>query len=178
MSSGSHGRGSSLSIPQPVTVTVHHLEIVHVAGDIVTLRIDCSSGFYVRSLAHDLGERLGTGAHLAALRRTRSGEFTLEHAVALAEAERDPEALPARMLPTDRLLGSLPGLSVTREGARRVAHGRSLGPADFTDPEALAAFGLAPGTGAVRLLDDEGRLLAIAGPGGTPGVLHPRVVLG
>ena len=47
-------------------------------GDTVTLRVDCSAGFYVRSLAHDLGVRLGTGAHLAGLRRTRSGDFTLQ----------------------------------------------------------------------------------------------------
>ena len=44
-------------------------------GDTVTLRVDCSAGFYIRSLAHDLGERLGVGGHLVALRRTRSGDF-------------------------------------------------------------------------------------------------------
>ena len=58
----------------------------------VTLRVDCSAGFYIRSLAHDLGERLGVGAHLAALRRTRSGDFGLDRAVALDAAERDPQA--------------------------------------------------------------------------------------
>ena len=66
------------------------LDLVNVDADSVTLRVDCSAGFYVRALAHDLGERLGTGAHLAALRRTSSGDFTLADAIALDALEREP----------------------------------------------------------------------------------------
>ncbi len=68
----------------------------------MTLRVDCSAGFYVRSLAHDLGERLGTGAHLAALRRTRSGDFTLADAVPLDAAERRAGAPPSSRLDSAR----------------------------------------------------------------------------
>ena len=61
-----------------------------VEGDRVTLNVSCSAGFYVRALAHDLGVRLGIGAHLLALRRTRSGDATLDDAVALDAIEREP----------------------------------------------------------------------------------------
>jgi tRNA pseudouridine55 synthase len=57
----------------PARVTAHTVRIVGMDGDLVTLQVECSAGFYVRSLAHDLGERLGVGAHLAGLRRTRTG---------------------------------------------------------------------------------------------------------
>ena len=75
-----------------------------VDGDSVTLRVDCSAGFYVRSLAHDLGDRLGTGAHLAALRRTRSGDFTLRDSVALDAVERDRDGAATRFVPLARML--------------------------------------------------------------------------
>ena len=63
-----------------------------------TLRVDCSAGFYVRSLAHDLGERLGTGAHLAALRRTRSGDFTLDDAIGARRRSSAIRSAPSRAL--------------------------------------------------------------------------------
>ena len=75
-------------LPVPVSVTVHDLAIVALAGDQLTLSIECSAGFYVRSLAHDLGVRLGVGAHLAALRRTASAGLTLDVAITLDVAER------------------------------------------------------------------------------------------
>ena len=71
------------NLPAPASVTAHAIDIVSADGDSVTLRVDCSAGFYVRSLAHDLGQRLGIGGHLAALRRTRSGDFTLEQAISM-----------------------------------------------------------------------------------------------
>ncbi len=77
-------------LPALVRVTAQAIEILGYEDDVVTLRVDCSAGFYVRSLAHDLGERLATGAHLAALRRTRSGRLTVGQALDLGTAERDP----------------------------------------------------------------------------------------
>src|SRR5262245_53837740 len=81
-------RGPSLpvpdqSLPRPQPVTVHRLQILTVDGDAVTVSIDCSAGFYVRSLACDLGERLGTGGHLIGLRRTCSGEYSIADALPL-----------------------------------------------------------------------------------------------
>jgi tRNA pseudouridine55 synthase len=72
--------GVASVLPAPVSVTVHRLDIVGADGDCVTLNLECSAGFYVRALAADLGERLGVGAHLVALRRTRAGDCTLQRA--------------------------------------------------------------------------------------------------
>src|ERR1035437_4032146 len=118
------------ALPAPVSVTARTIDIVSVDGDCVTLAIDCSAGFYVRSLAHDLGAALGTGAHLAALRRTRSGDFTLADSLPLAAAEDDRDAALAAVIPLDRMLLSLPAVVLTEQGARHAAHGRDLSAAD------------------------------------------------
>ena len=69
---------------KPVEVTVTELELVSYADGVATVRLVCSSGFYVRSLAHDFGARLGCGAHLESLRRIRAGEFGLQQATPLS----------------------------------------------------------------------------------------------
>ncbi len=86
----------------------------------------CSPGTYVRALARDLGERLGTGAHLTALRRTRSGAFDLSQAV----PGDDLAGAAERMIPLAGLLLDLPAVTVAAEGRRLVGHGRELGPGD------------------------------------------------
>ena len=88
------GREGARDLPDPVRVMVHRLDLVGLDGDSLTLRIDCSAGFYVRALAHDFGQRLGSGAHLAALRRTSSGDFTLADALSFEAAERDHDPHP------------------------------------------------------------------------------------
>ena len=70
----------------PVQVTVDQLRLLKAENSRLQVEITCSSGFYVRSLAHDIGQMLGCGAHLQALRRTRSGEFDLAHAIPLERA--------------------------------------------------------------------------------------------
>ena len=160
-------------LPAPSSVTVYRLDIVSVEPDGVTLRVDCSAGFYVRSLAHDLGERLGVGAHLAALRRTRSGDCRLEDAIPLAAAEADPRQAIDRVIPLARMLPGLSPIVLTLEGVRRVTHGRDLGPDDTSSGE-LLPLSHQPW---VRLLDPRGELVAIARPIGAGGFLHPSVVL-
>jgi tRNA pseudouridine55 synthase len=167
------------ALPAPVSVTAHAIRILSVDGDHVTLRVDCSAGFYIRSLAHDLGQRLGIGAHLAALRRTRSGGFGLDRAVALDLAERDPGALTSALVPLADMLPSWPSVVLTDEGVRRVGHGQDIRPIDQLsalssqrsgEPSAVTPQPF------VRLLDPRGDLLGIAEP--TPGgALHPSVVL-
>ena len=68
---------------KPANVSVRTLDLVSLSDGLATLRIVSSSGFYVRSLAHDLGQRLGCGAHLESLRRTRAGEFRVDQATPL-----------------------------------------------------------------------------------------------
>ncbi len=158
---------------KPVAVTVSALERLAWEGVRLRVRIACSAGFYVRAFAHALGEQLGTGAHLAALRRTRSGEFTLSEAVSLDLVDRDPRAAAQRLIPLDGLLRWLPAVTLTPPGAALAARGGFLSPAHLTGP------GQVPASGRVRLLHPDGHLVAIGEPRlvGASRLLHPGVVL-
>jgi len=160
--------------PAPVSVTAHAVLVRTLEGDRLTLQVDCSAGFYVRSLAHDLGVRLGVGAHLSELRRTRSGDYALADALPLAAAERDVAAAAAAVVPLACVLPGLPRLVLTDEGVRRAAHGRDLGAADF---EAGSPADGAAGMRHARLMDGRGELVGIAEPARAPGLLHPSVIL-
>jgi tRNA pseudouridine55 synthase len=162
--------------PRPATlVTVRAIEVLDLVGDTLELRVRCSPGTYLRALARDLGEKLGVGAHLTALRRTRSGSFDLQMAVAadaLAEAER-------RMVPMEALLPELPAVRVPASTLPLLRNGRDL------DAGAVAGGFPAEAVERVRLVGERGELLALAvargfGEAGelprTP-VLHPDVVL-
>jgi tRNA pseudouridine55 synthase len=161
-------RDIAVEIP-PVQVTVRELELLAHEGGLVSLRIVCSSGFYVRSLAHDLGQRLGCGAHLETLRRTRAGEFGLDRSVPLDTIEADGSGAASRLVPMAALLQGLPSVVVNERGARRVAHGNPLSWEDLRDRGG-------PAEGPIRVLDPDGSLLAIGQPGGS-GLLQPVVVL-
>ena len=78
-------------------------------------RVVCSAGTYVRALAESLGENLKTGAHLAALRRTRAGEFGLEHAVPLEELPKLVEEGTEFLVPLEAALPRLPSAHLTAE---------------------------------------------------------------
>ena len=83
--------------PRPVHITSY--EVTRVALPEIDFTVNCSKGFYVRTYAHDIGERLGCCGHLSALRRTRSGKFTLERAVTVADLKTTPrEALLKAMI--------------------------------------------------------------------------------
>jgi tRNA pseudouridine55 synthase len=170
-----HALAAPPALPAPVRVTVHALELGSVEGGRVTLHVDCSAGFYVRGLAHDLGQRLGVGGHLAALTRVRSGDLTLAHAAVLTALELDPPAALAALVPLAQMLPALTALTLTQEGARRTAHGLNLGPADFEG--GFLACPSAAGARPFRLLDGAGALVAVAEPIEGSGLLHPAVVL-
>lgn len=156
----------------PVRVVVRRVEWQGRAGDLVRLAVTASSGFYVRALARDLGNALGCGAHLAALRRTRSGSFSVADAVPLEEAEALGEGVVQRLLAPADALPQLPAVTATDVGIRRVRHGNPVG------PEHLASGWSAGLSGAVaiRVLGPDGHLVALAHARG--GALHPAVVLG
>lgn len=170
--------GQAPVAPAPVAVSVDRLELTSCAGGDVGLVITCSAGFYVRSLAHDLGERLGTGAHLVALRRTRVGDLTLADARALGDIDRDREAALAALVPMARLLPSMPSMILTPGGIARIARGQDVGrgeAARATGPGQAAGRSVPPG-GWVRLLAPNGDLVAVAVVEAS-GLLHPAVVL-
>jgi len=153
----------------PVEVTVSALELVEAGAGLTRVRLVCSAGFYVRAFAHALGERLGCGACLEALRRTRSAGFGLDAAVPLERVLLDGPG--AHLRPMNTLLTHWPGVTITAEGVDRVGHGREVGPAHVAAP----APSLATGERA-RLLGPDGALLALA-VAEPDGVLRPSVVL-
>jgi tRNA pseudouridine55 synthase len=157
---------------KPVQVTAHALDLQHFSDGLATVRVVCSSGFYVRSLAHDVGQRLGCGAHLESLRRIRAGEFTVAEAAPLETIEGERIDALARLVPMADLLSSLPHVVVNERGARRAAHGNSLAVEDLRNAGRIAPEPAGP----IRVLDADGALLAIGESGGG-GILHPVVVL-
>jgi tRNA pseudouridine55 synthase len=169
---------AAVALPTAVPVTVTALDLVAVEGPLITLTVDCSAGFYVRTLADDIGRALGTGAHLAALRRVRSGDITLDQAVALAVLEQDAASAANAVIPLAQMLPALPSVRLTPDGVRRAAHGRDLGPADVLAADIDRASGRMPDRSPyVRLLDPAGDLVAIAASRGASGLLHPAVVV-
>jgi tRNA pseudouridine55 synthase len=154
----------------PVQVTVRELTWQGFEGSDLRLRVQATAGFYVRSLARELGARLGCGGHLTALRRIRSGGFTVEDALPLSEAESRGTATAERLIPPAEALPELAAVEVTPEGLRRVRHGNVIGTGHLVGgmPDGVLET-------PVRILSD-GRLVALARPGA--GTLHPVVVLG
>ncbi|HEX9194834.1 MAG TPA: tRNA pseudouridine(55) synthase TruB [Azonexus sp.] len=144
----------------PRAVTIHAIDCLDFAGDTVTLRVACSKGTYIRVLAADIGQALGCGAHLVALRRIAVGALDLNGAVTLAELEALDEAGRAgRLQPVDALLRSLPIMAVEGESAERFRHGN---PVD-----------LQPGlAGKIRVYAG-GRLIGVGEPG-SDGRLWPK----
>lgn len=110
-------------------VVIHSIELLGLdtgaGAPHARVAIACSKGTYVRSLAADLGTALGCGAHLAGLRRTRSGTFTLADAVAIEDLERDPASALARLVPPARAL-AIPSYTVAAERIRDVVLGLPL----------------------------------------------------
>lgn len=177
-------RSGEAVTPAAVMVTVRALTLVQwdEAGAAVTLDVACSAGFYVRSLAHDLGQVLGCGAHLTQLRRTAAGDWTEADAHPLAALHSDPAAARAAVVPMSRLLGGVPAVQVSSIGATRVGHGQPLRPFDLAPGSIMPALpdeGPAesrPEERIVRVLGPDGDLLALAEPG-VAGTLHPSLVL-
>jgi tRNA pseudouridine55 synthase len=161
-------RGEAVEAPVR-TVVVHEIELLGVRGADVDLRVRCGAGTYVRSLAVSLGEALGCGAALSALRRTRVGVLGLDRAVTLEEvaARAAQGSLEEVLVPPGEALAHLPAVRLADDEVRAVATGKAIA--------AGGGRGAAWVDGAtVRLLDDAGRLVALAEAGG--GALQPRKV--
>ena len=153
-----------------VTVTVHSLSLIDYTPPFARISVRCSAGFYVRSLAHDLGRAVGAGAILDALVRTEAAGFRLDEAISferLATAPRGELRELAR--PIHALLTDVPAVRLTAEGVDWARHGRDLGPRQVVSPLAL-------GPEVVRLVGPDGQLVGLADRAKLPGFLHPAVV--
>ncbi|MFP3554482.1 tRNA pseudouridine(55) synthase TruB [Paraburkholderia sp. SIMBA_049] len=148
-------------------VTIHALELLACALPDVTFRVTCSKGTYVRTLAEDIGEALGCGAHLVMLRRTGVGALTLANSVTLdALSDALPDERDAWLQPVDALLSTFPSVQLDAEATRRFLHGQRLRLADLSvDESVLHAT-------RTRVYASEGKLLGVARVG--EGVLAPE----
>lgn len=111
----------------PRRVAIHELHFEDMSGDCIRFSVRCSKGTYIRTLAEDIGLRLGCGAHLSALRRTRIGRLDAALAVSLdVLASLDGTGRDARLLPIDTLLGEFEEFSADAGEARRLTHGQPV----------------------------------------------------
>lgn len=145
----------------PREVTIHGIDVVEWDGTdpdrpIAVLDVVCSAGTYVRALARDLGQRVGSAAYLGALTRTASGGFTIEDAIPLddvrAAAADGPDGLRALLRPIDTGLDAFPVVTLDAAEVAAVARGQVVRP----------AAGVPSKSDHVRLVDPDGRLVAIA----------------
>jgi tRNA pseudouridine55 synthase len=151
---------------QPVEVEIKELEVTRLVENLVYFRCRVSSGTYVRSLANDLGLRLGIGAHLATLRRTVSAEFTLEQAHVLEEiAEAMTQAqIDAFLVHPRRLLPDIPSITANAEAIGKIRHGRPVNLPEMS------------GSKWVKVFAGQAELICLARRvAGT--LFHPKVVL-
>jgi tRNA pseudouridine55 synthase len=162
---------------RPVRVVIREFTAVPADPPDLLFSVRCSSGTYIRSLAHDLGRILGCGAYLAGLRRTAVGEFRLEDARPLPAVE---EALaagagPDVCIPLDRLLPDFPGAILDAEGREFVRNGRVLPP-----ERVVSMTGIFPAADEnrliVRLIDPEGHLIGLGKADKMSGTLTPTLV--
>lgn len=112
---------------KPRRVTIHGIGLDNLALPCFTISVNCSKGTYIRTLATDIGEHLGCGAHLTALRRTASGPFRLDQAITMeALAALPPEQRRALLLPIDAAFPDWPALELDQVQTRRFRHGQKL----------------------------------------------------
>jgi len=128
---------------KPARITVHHFALTSLNGDTAAFEVTVSAGGYIRSLAHELGQLAGSGAHLASLRRTASGAFTLAQAIPLDELKSlagNSQAIE-ELLPHPRtLLPGMPSVTVDDQLAGRLRNGMQVNLPDFSQAPLLKVF--------------------------------------
>jgi tRNA pseudouridine55 synthase len=168
-------RGEVVERP-PRAVTVHELSVAAYdpAAASAQIRVRCSSGTYIRTLASDLGDRLRCGAHLRSLRRTAIGSFSAADAVGLADLEAmEPPERARHVLPLAEAMRDFPSLTVEGEALQAVRNGRPLpGPPGGAAPVAV----LEPGGDLVAVYEPHGtglRAAAVVAPAGQDAAAAP-----
>ena len=131
-------RGEAIDLPER-EVTIHALDLLAYEPPELTVRVAASSGTYIRSLAHDLGESLGTGGHVTALRRTAVGAFALAEAVALDALT--PDNIATHLRPPEATVAHLSRVAFSAEEAKHLENGRRVAAPVDAVPGDTAAFG-------------------------------------
>jgi tRNA pseudouridine55 synthase len=150
-------RGEEVAL-SPHSVQIHALEILHYAYPYLELEVRCGKGTYIRSLARDIGERLGCGALVQKLRRTRIGPFTTEEALTL---DADAETVHAHLLPAEMAVAQLPRLVLPDNERKRLEQGQAVAvaPQVLEKHTEVAVFDAVGRLAAVAVLDPQRQML-------------------
>jgi tRNA pseudouridine55 synthase len=152
--------------PEPRVVKIHSIELQTWESPWVAVKVECGRGTYIRSLAHELGQRLGCGAHLGGLTRTVCGPFRLEEAVPLSALEEGfaGDRWASVLHPMDRALEDLPSVSLNEETVQKVRFGQKV------------ELSVASTQMILRAYDEEGDLVALLHHDGANGLWKPKPV--
>jgi len=144
---------------EPRKILIHSLEILAVAAPVISCRVHCSKGTYIRVLAREIGEALSTGAHLSRLRRLSVGAFSIAEAVPLETMEKmwTAQDLSRALLGPDRIFSALPGVRLLGGAASRPLKGSLLPAAAIFRRE-----GLFHATDTIRIMGQDGKIRALA----------------
>ncbi len=164
---------------KPVPINIYSIDLIEDDPKTLSLnddgtrdfavRVKCSSGTYIRTLGHDIGQRLGVGGHLAALRRTAVGFFDISRAVGLEELEQEgKQRLEALAIGMAETVSHLPSFKLDSDAVKAVANGREI---------ELPVGAMANRDEPIRLLDESGLLVAVGRYDEDRGAVKPRVVL-
>ena len=127
---------------KPARITIHSFELTSLVGNTAAFTMQVSAGGYVRSVAHELGQLAGCGAHLSSLRRTQAGVFTLDHAITVGQLKQaaGPAEIEA-LLPHPRtLLPEMPSVTVDEQMAGRLRNGMQVNLPDFSQARLVKVF--------------------------------------
>lgn len=163
---------------EPVEIEIYALELVNFEGNSAHFSVECSGGTYVRSLAHDVGRKLGCAAHLSGLRRTGVAEFTDKQALTLEQldlAAREDRA-ESYLVPLEALLPGCPELLVRGRDEKSIRHGHSFQLPQALRPGRGEQAGQTPVASLLKILNPEHRLIAIA-RNVSGSIYHPDLVL-
>lgn len=149
-----------------VKVTINSLEMIESAADSLRMRVACSAGTYIRTLAEDIGREIGVGAHLTELRRTRAGRFDLTRSITLDDLAKLDEPTAA-LIPMEEAVGHLSALTLNTDRVSKTRSGLST-----RIYEDLFADGAT-----VRMIDEDGQLVAIGNFDAAENSVRPRVVM-
>lgn len=148
---------------EPIKATIYRMDFEGKEGPSVRFRVRLSTGAYVRTLCHDMGERLGVHAHMAELVRTRSGGFRIEDSIPLDDITRENIGkVRESLIPLAEGLSHLSRAVIIPHAAERLKNGMSVGVSDVID------FDRAEGTDLVRVVGKDGALLAVGAMEGPP----------
>jgi tRNA pseudouridine55 synthase len=158
---------------KPVEVELFEYRLTEIEGSIARFVVECSAGTYIRALAQEMGEKLGCGAHLAEIRRTAVGEFSIDQAISLEELTADAQAgrLASRIIPLEGLLQNFPLINVLPVVEKRVRNGGRFditvsqiqpGRVQFVPGATAQLDGGEAQPPRLRVFSQQGKLLAIA----------------